>query len=95
MMKSCDIRLHKEPLFKEEVYGEKSIREYIRKEVLPYVRYWTMSDLEASCDIWFLTYGNVHDTGFFVVIVEHNENRMGTGWETIEHDYGQGNGLIS
>lgn len=74
-------------LFSNEVYGETSIREYIRKEVFPYLPFWTWQDMIDSCDIRFRDYGVVHDVGFFVEIVQHNQDRAGTGWQNIEQDY--------
>lgn len=74
-------------IFEEEVYGVTSIMEYIRTEVLPYVPFWTMLDLKHDCDIALVNYGFVHDTGFSVVITQHDQNREGTGWTSIDHDY--------
>lgn len=74
-------------IFEEEVHDEKSIVGYIQCEVLPYVPYWDMQTLTRECDIRIRRYGFVHDYGFYVVLIAHDEDRSGTGWSDIEETY--------
>jgi hypothetical protein len=74
-------------IFEEEVYDLTSVVEYVRKEVLPYVPYWSMGDLMEACDIRIDRYGFVHDCGCVVVIIAHGEQRHGLGWDSIDTVY--------
>lgn len=73
---------------KIEKYGEASMYDYIRKEVLPYVKFMTMADMKRDCDVELARYGYTHDVGFNVVIKEHgNPNRDGRGWRDLDREY--------
>ena len=83
----------KNVIFNEEVYDANtiagSLMRYLKQELLPYVSYRTMDDLMQNCDIEFVEYGYVHDTGFSIVITEHGELRHGIGWDNVDTRYSE------
>jgi hypothetical protein len=74
-----------ELIFMAERY-EGTIEQLLNEE-LDYTPFYDITDLKNQCDLIMEPYGFIHDCGFHIYVVKHNQARKGHGWETAERDF--------